>query len=175
MMAPMMEKAIGIKGFGTLLPTQLLSMVMVPALTATAISMPAPAIMTIVFQGILAMASFCGAKSRSRAMTAKMMATRPTSIFPAMYLMKGWDGIKILSKGKARTTIIMTIIKVKVVFCFPVNASGFLKTTPSPIFRLALTPNLKMVISSTEKTREKRKISISMAKVSRAAKFLLAS
>lgn len=82
MMAPMMEKAIGIKGFGTLLPTQLLSMVMVPALTATAISMPAPAIMTIVFQGILAMASFCGAKSRSRAMTAKMMATRPTSIFP---------------------------------------------------------------------------------------------
>ena len=81
MMAPMMENAIGIKGFGTLLPTQLLSMVMVPALTATAISMPAPAIMTMVFQGILAIASFCGAKSRSRAMTAKMMATRPTSIF----------------------------------------------------------------------------------------------
>lgn len=53
MMAPMMEKAIGIKGFGTLLPTQLLSMVMVPALTATAISMPAPAGIASVVVGIV--------------------------------------------------------------------------------------------------------------------------
>ena len=54
----MMENARGINGVGTLAPTQALSILMVPAFTATAISIPAPAIMMMVFQGILAMASF---------------------------------------------------------------------------------------------------------------------
>ena len=58
MMAPTRQKAIGTRGFGTLEPIQVESASMVPASTATAISIPAPAIMIIVFQGMRAMASF---------------------------------------------------------------------------------------------------------------------
>ena len=72
------------RGVGTWAPTQALSILMVPAFTATAISMPAPAIMMMVFQGIFEMASFWGASFISRAITAKIMATRPTSTLAAM-------------------------------------------------------------------------------------------
>ena len=49
---------IELRGFGTFEPTQLLSISIVPASTATAMSIPAPAIIMIVFHGILAIASF---------------------------------------------------------------------------------------------------------------------
>ena len=56
--APTMLNAMGTSGAGTLEPIHVESASMVPAFTATAISMPAPAIIRIVFHGIFAMDSF---------------------------------------------------------------------------------------------------------------------
>ena len=84
---------------------------MVPASTATAISIPAPAIIRIVFQGTRAMISFCGASFISSAMTAKTNATKATSIFPATSLMTALPGISSLSSGKTRTTAIIATMR----------------------------------------------------------------
>ena len=58
MKAATMLKAMGTRKTGTLSPIQADSYSMVPASTATAMSMPAPAIIRMVFQGTLAMISF---------------------------------------------------------------------------------------------------------------------
>ena len=116
MMAATMEKARGTSHTGTLLLIQAESMSMVPALTATEISMPAPAIIRMVFQGTLAMISFWGASFISRAMTAKTMATRPTSILPATSEMNLTSGRMSFSTGKTRTTAIIRRMRVRVFF-----------------------------------------------------------
>ena len=139
---------------------------MVPASTATAISMPAPAIIMMVFQGILAMASFCGASFISSAITAKMMATSPTSTLPAIILITSFPGMKSLSRGKISTMTIMAIIRVRVVFWTCVNASGFLNSTPWPMLRLDLNPKRTIVTRITENRTASRKISISVLNVS---------
>ena len=56
--APTILNAIGTSGFGTFEPIHVDNASIVPASTATAISIPAPAIITMVFHGIIAMASF---------------------------------------------------------------------------------------------------------------------
>ena len=161
-----MLKAIGTRNLGTLEPIQFERASIVPASTATAMSMPAPAIMMMVFHGMRAIASFCGASLRSSAMTAKMMATRPTSTLPAMEEMASFAGIRTLSSGKMRTTTIIAIISVRVVFCGAVKASGFLNSTPLPMLRLLLKPKRTIVTRMIEKTTAKRKICISAPKVS---------
>ena len=118
MMAPTRLKAMGIRITGTLEPIQALSISMVPASTATAMSIPAPAIIRMVFQGTRAMISFWGASFSSRAMTAKTMATRPTSILPARVETVLLPGIRSFSTGKISTTAIITRIRVRVCFCF---------------------------------------------------------
>ena len=115
--APTRLKARGIRNTGTLEPIHALSMSMVPAATATAISIPAPAIIKMVFQGTLAMISFWGASFISSAMTAKTIATRPTSILPATMAIKALPGISSFSTGKIRTTAIMARIRIRVCFC----------------------------------------------------------
>ena len=142
---------------------------MVPASTATAISIPAPAIITMVFHGILAIASFCGASFRSSAITAKIMATRPTSTLLLTYLMAALPGIRTCNNGKIRTTTIMIIIRDRVNFWSLVKASGFLKVTPLPILRFSLNPKRKIVTKIRENTTEKIKIFISIPKVLTAA------
>lgn len=116
MIAPTMLNAIGTRGFGTLEPIQVDSSSIVPASTATAISIPAPAIMTIVFHGILAIASFCGASFNNKAITAKIIATRPTSTLLLMYLIAEFPGIRTCKSGKIKTMTIISIIRVRVVF-----------------------------------------------------------
>ena len=169
MMAPTRQKAIGTRGFGTLEPIQVESASMVPASTATAISIPAPAIMIMVFHGTFAMASFCGASFNKRAITVKIMATRPTSTFPLIYLTAAFPGIRMFNRGKIRTTAIIAIIKVRVVFWSFVKLSGFLKVTPLPIFLFSLKPKRKIVIRIREKKMANAKIFISILKESTAA------
>ena len=137
---------------------------MVPALTATAISIPAPAIIRIVFQGTRAMTSFWGARSNSRAKMVKQNATNPTSILAAMLPISTLPGIAIFSKGNTSTISIIISIRVRVVFCLLSNASGFLKVTPLPMLRLLLNPNRRMAMRIREKTTESANTTISSLK-----------
>lgn len=100
-------KAMGTRAVGTLEPIHADRASMVPASTATAISIPAPAIMMMVFQGTRAMTSFWGARSKSRAATVKHIATRPTSILPAILPIRPLEGMRSFSTGNTRTTAII--------------------------------------------------------------------
>ena len=113
---------------------------MVPASTATAMSIPAPAIIMIVFHGTLAITSFWGARSNKSAITVKQIATRPTSTLLLTALIREFPGRIMFNSGNTRTTAIITSIKVNVVFCFSVKGSGFLKVIPFPMFRFSLNP-----------------------------------
>ena len=133
-------KAIGTRATGTLEPIHADRASMVPASTATAISIPAPAIMIIVFHGTLAMTSFCGARFINNAMTVKQMATSPTSTLLLIALIKEFPGRIIFNSGKTRTTAIISSIRVRVFFCFSSKGSGFLKVIPFPMFLFSLKP-----------------------------------
>jgi len=133
-------KAMGTRATGTLEPIHADRASMVPALTATAISMPAPAIMMMVFHGTRAMTSFWGARFIKRAITVKQIATRPTSILLLMAAITPLPGITSFNKGNTSTTAIIRSIRFRVIFCFLSKGSGFLKVIPFPMFRLALKP-----------------------------------
>ena len=101
-------------------------------------------------------------------MTAKMMATKPTSILPLIKPIEELPGIRIFNRGKISTMTIMAIMRVSVCFCFLSNDSGFLNVTPFPILRFDLKPKRKIVINISENRMAKRKICISIPKVSTA-------
>ena len=100
-------------------------------------------------------------------MTVKIIATKPTSILPLMEEMSSLEGRIIFKTGKTSTTIIIRIIRFRVVRCLGSKGSGFWKVTPLPMFRFALKPKRKMVMRMRENKIAKPKMVISVEKESR--------
>ena len=106
--------ATGTSATATFEPIHDESASIVPALTATAMSIPAPAIIMIVFQGTRATASFCGASFIISAITAKIIPTSPTSILLFSMAIVLLPGIMLFMIGNIRSTTIIMIISVNV-------------------------------------------------------------
>ena len=158
MQALMSANVTGTNIVGILELSQSDKRLMVPALMATAISIPTPQIRIRVSHGTLAITCFCGARLSINATADMTMAISPTSTFELIRVINLLSDAMIWAIGGNKTRNIIIHISAIVIFWTGSNWTGFSISIWPSFSPLRRFKSMKSAINNSEKITEAVKI-----------------